>query len=207
MAGHGKVKGIYAGPVAKVLDIPVTKGLLEKLGKCMVAAYVKEAKKDFAKRGWSGEARDGSAPIWDSFSYRIRGDRTIEVLSTFPDIEILTTQDIPSRRMTWLTQEGKNMKPSQYPVTPREKKLGMKRGGRVSQNKRMPLVVPMKDKSGTVVFRTAPLKMQDAWVHPGIARFTFMERAVRTGKAGCVQILADEVRKSLGLELTKRMRG
>ena len=207
MAGHGKVKGIYAGPVAKVLDIPVTKGLLEKLGKCMVAAYVKEAKKDFAKRGWSGEARDGSAPIWDSFSYRIRGDRTIEVLSTFPDIEILTTQDIPSRRMTWLTQEGKNMKPSQYPVTPREKKLGMKLGGRVSQNKRMPLVVPMKDKSGTVVFRTAPLKMQDAWVHPGIARFTFMERAVRTGKAGCVQILADEVRKSLGLELTKRMRG
>jgi hypothetical protein len=207
MAGHGKVKGIYAGPVAKVLDIPVTKGLLEKLGKCMVAAYVKEAKKDFAKRGWSGEARDGSAPIWDSFSYRIRGDRTIEVLSTFPDIEILTTQDIPSRRMTWLTQEGKNMKPSLYPVTPREKKLGMKLGGRVSQNKRMPLVVPMKDKSGTVVFRTAPLKMQDAWVHPGIARFTFMERAVRTGKAGCVQILADEVRKSLGLELTKRMRG
>ncbi len=207
MAGHGKVKGIYAGPVAKVLDIPVTKGLLEKLGKCMVAAYVKEAKKDFAKRGWSGEARDGSAPIWDSFSYRIRGDRTIEVLSTFPDIEVLTTQDIPSRRMTWLTQEGKNMKPSQYPVTPREKKLGMKLGGRVSQNKRMPLVVPMKDKSGTVVFRTAPLKMQDAWVHPGIARFTFMERAVRTGKAGCVQILADEVRKSLGLELTKRMRG
>ena len=207
MAGHGKVKGIYAGPVAKVLDIPVTKGLLEKLGKCMVAAYVKEAKKDFAKRGWSGEARDGSAPIWDSFSYRIRGDRTIEVLSSFPDIEVLTTQDIPSRRMTWLTQEGKNMKPSQYPVTPREKKLGMKLGGRVSQNKRMPLVVPMKDKSGTVVFRTAPLKMQDAWVHPGIARFTFMERAVRTGKAGCVQILADEVRKSLGLELTKRMRG
>mgnify|MGYP004007626905 FL=1 len=207
MAGHGKVKGIYAGPVAKVLDIPVTKGLLEKLGKCMVAAYVKEAKKDFAKRGWSGEARDGSAPIWDSFSYRIRGDRTIEVLSTFPDIEVLTTQDIPSRRMTWLTQEGKNMKPSLYPVTPREKKLGMKLGGRVSQNKRMPLVVPMKDKSGTVVFRTAPLKMQDAWVHPGIARFTFMERAVRTGKAGCVQILADEVRKSLGLELTKRMRG
>jgi hypothetical protein len=207
MAGHGKVKGIYAGPVAKVLDIPVTKALLEKLGKCMVAAYVKEAKKDFAKRGWSGEARDGSAPIWDSFSYRIKGDRTIEVLSTFPDIEVLTTQDIPSRRMTWLTQEGKNMKPSLYPVTPREKKLGMKLGGRVSQNKRMPLVVPMKDKSGTVVFRTAPLKMQDAWVHPGIARFTFMERAVRTGKAGCVSILAAEVAKSLGLELTKRMRG
>jgi len=207
MAKAGRVKGIYAGPVAKVLDIPVTKDLLNALGKCMVDAYVKEAKKDFAKRGWSGEARDGSAPIWESFSYRIRGDRTIEVLSTFPDIEILTTQDIPSRRMTWLTQEGKNMKPSSYPLTDREKTLGMKVGGRVSQNKRMPLVVPMKDKSGTVVFRTAPLKMQDAWVHPGIARFTFMERAVRTGKAGCVKILAGEVMKALGLELTKRMQG
>lgn len=202
MADYARVKGVYGGPVGRKLKVPVTKGLLEALGDCLVGAFVKEAKKDFAKRGWSGMARDGSVPIWDSFSYRIRGESTIEIVSTFPDIEVLVNKDIPSRKMTWLTQEAKNANPGKYPLTPRERKAGMKIGGKVRDGKRLPLVVPLKGTGGEVIFRTAPLKTQDAWIHPGIARFTFAQRAVRSGKMGCMEILKGEVIKAVKAELT-----
>lgn len=195
MAGHARIRGIYGGPVAGKLNIPVTKDLLNRLGKCLVDSFVKEAKKDFAKRGWSGKACDGSAPIWDSFSFKIRGERTIEVMSSFPDIDVLTSKDIPARRMTWLTQEAKENAPHKYPVTLRE--LRARRSGSLGRNARLPLVVPLKGKNGQVIFRTAPLKTQDAWIHPGIARFTFIQRAVRTGKKGCIEIIKGEVLKAL----------
>jgi len=203
LASQARVKGIYGGPVSKKIDIPITRELLERLGKCLVDSFVKEAKKDFAKRGWSGEARDGSAPIWDSFSYKIRGDKTVVVVSTFPDIDVLTSRDIPSRKMTWLTQEAKEKSPNKYPVTLREKRAGMKQSGRMSKGERLPLVVPIKDDGGKVVFRTAPLKLADAWVHPGIARFTFAQRAVRLGKAGCIEIIKGEALKALIAEFTR----
>jgi hypothetical protein len=197
MGNLGRVKGVYGGPVGKKLDIPVTRELLEKLGKCLVAAFVKEARKDFAKRGWSGEARDGSPPIWESFSFKIRGEKTLEVMSTFPDIEVLVSRDIPPRKMTWLTQEAKNKNPAAYPLTKRELRAGKKRGGRVLDGGRLPLVVPLKGEGGRVIFRTAPLKTQDAWIHPGIARFTFAQRAVRSGKKGCMEIIRQETVKAL----------
>jgi len=198
MAGHARVRGIYGGPVGKKLDIPVTKELLNKLGACLVDAFVKEAKKDFAKRGWTGEARDGSPPIWDSFSFQIRGDRTIEVVSTFPDIDVLVSRDIKPRKMTWLTQEAKKKAPHDFPMTLKE--LRMRRDGTLDRDKRLPLVVPLKGKNGQIVFRVAPLKFQDAWVHPGIARFTFAQRAARSGKAGCMEIIKSEAVKALVAE-------
>ncbi len=195
MAGHARIKGIYGGPVGKTLDIPVTKELLTRLGTCLVKAFIKEAKKDFAKRGWTGEARDGSAPIWDSFSFEIRGESTIEVMSSFPDLDVLVSQDIPSRKMTWLTQEEKRKNPAKFAVTPREQRL--RREGKLDRNQRLPLVVPLKGKGGEIIFRTAPLTFQDAWVHPGIARFTFAQRAVRSGKKGCMEIIKKEAVKAL----------
>jgi hypothetical protein len=215
MGNLGRVKGIYGGPVGKKLDIPVTRELLERLGKCLVDAFVREAKKDFAKRGWSGSARDESAPIWDSFSFKIRGERTIEVLSTFPDIDVLVSRDIPPRDLEWLTQEAKDANPNKYPLTKREQMKGAKKGNRMRTDPktgevrmfpkgyvpRSPLIVPLKSAGGTVVFRTAPLKTQDAWVHPGIARFTFAQRAVRAGKEGCLQIIRGEAIKALVAEV------
>jgi len=213
--GHARVRGIYGGPVAKKLDIPVTKELLDKLGKCLVDAFVKESKKDFAKRGWSGEARDGSAPIWESFSYKIRGDSTIEIVSTFPDIDVLVSQDIPPRDLSWLTQQAKDENPSRYPLTEREAMAGAKRGNMLRRDPktgrvrtfpkgyvpRQPLIVPLKSEGGQVIFRSAPLQLQDAWVHPGIARFTFAQRAAREGKKGCIAIIKQEAVKALVREL------
>lgn len=221
MGTLGRIKGVYGGPVAAKLQVEVTPEILGRLGKCLVDSFIKESKKDFAKRGWSGEARDGSAPIWDSFSYKIHGTSTIEIVSTWPDIDVLTTRDIPPRKMTWLTQEAKDKNPDRYPLSPAEQLLGMKQHGRVLSGRkgparspltgrflrrsetRLPLVVPLKTDGGRTVFRMAPLKFQDAWVHPGIARFTFVERAVKAGKAGCLRILKEEALMAVVAEMSK----
>ena len=198
-----RIRGALGGPFGKKLDVPVTKELLHRLGKCLVDSFIKEAKKDFAKRGWSGLAQDGTAPIWDSFSYQIRGERTVEVVSTFPYLAEMTSQDSPPHKMTWLTQENKDKNASQFPLTPREKALGMKTSGRVSRGDRLPLIVPMKNKGGVVIFRAAPLTFHDAWVHPGIAKFTFVQRAARQGRESCIELLQGEVANALKQELSK----
>ena len=201
MSGHARVKGIYGGPVASKLKVPVTKDLLQRLGQCLVESFVKEAKKDFAKRGWSGLASDGSPPIWDSFSYKIRGESTLEIVSTFPFIEEMVSKDTKPYKMTWLTQEAKRKNPGKFPVTPKESRL--QREGKLKPGKRLPLVVPLKSKSGKIIFRTAPLTTGDAWIHPGIARFTFAQRAVRFGKQNCIKILREEAVRALVQEMNR----
>lgn len=196
-----RLRGVLSGPISKKLDVVVTPELLRRLGKCLVDAFITEAKKDFAKRGWSGEARDGSPPLWESFSFRLQGERTVEVLSSFPYLAEMVGQDTPAHKMTWLTQEAKEKRPESYPLTPRERELRMPRSGRISHGDRLPLIVPVKDSGGVVVFRTAPLTFQDAWVHPGIARFTFVERAMKKGKAQCLRVIQEEVLKTVVQEL------
>ena len=54
-----------------------------------------------------------------------------------------------------------------------------------------PLVVPLTTSTGEVIFRMAPLRTADAWIHPGIARFNFMERAVRKAKIQVDKIMTE----------------
>jgi len=104
---------------------------------------------------------------------------------------------IPSRKLSWLTQGAKNKSPNKYKLTDAEKESRMKKAGRVSKGQRRPLVVPVKTGGGTVVFRTAPLRTSSAWIHPGIAKFTFMERGIKKGRELCAQILGEEVMQAL----------
>lgn len=191
---------LYGGTLARLANAAASKEVLEIAAKEMIKSIVAEARKDFAQRGWSLSDPKGGPPLDESFSYSIRGKSTIEIRSSYWGLEELISGDIPSRRMTWLTQEGKDKFPDKYPLTPTEANLGMQRSGRVSQNKRKPLVVPLKADDGTVVFRMAPMKMKDAWVHPGIAKFTFMERGIRKGrekvKAAIVEYLKKEAKKA-----------
>jgi hypothetical protein len=49
------------------------------------------------------------------------------------------------------------------------------------QPNRKRAVVPITDKYGNVNFRTAPLKIRDAWVHPAIVKWTWLERGIEKG--------------------------
>lgn len=190
MAGSistSRMRGSYGGTHAKksgASDSILTPDLLNQLGKCIVEHFVREAMKDFAKRGWSVKDPMGGPDLKDSFSFQVRGKKTIEVSSSFYGLNILANQDIPQHPMTWLTQEAHGT-----PKKPPDRKVF---GTMVTKRKtdRKPLVVPLKAESGEVIFRTAPLKFSDAWVHPGIAKFNFAERAMKKAREDCSQIVA-----------------
>ena len=180
----------YGGPWSKITGIPVTREMLKAIGQCLVDELSRESKKDFSKRGWSGKDPGGGPRIWDSFSYDILGASTLVLKTSFYGMARLIRGDIPPRKMTWLTQEGKDMAPARYRKTPTER---WSKGGGAR-----PLVVPMQDRnSGMVIFRTAPLTMSEAWVHPGIAKFTFFERALRKGREKCAGIVGQEAARFL----------
>jgi hypothetical protein len=42
--------------------------------------------------------------------------------------------------------------------------------------------VPIFQKDGTVVIRTAPLTVKDAWIHPAIAKHTFLQKGIESAK-------------------------
>jgi hypothetical protein len=193
----GTVRSLYGGPLAKLAKLAVSKDLLERLANCIIKSIVEEGMKDFAKRGWKLEDPKGGPPLNESFTFSIRGNRTIEIQSSYYGLKEMTSGDIPERKMTWLTQEAKDRVPSDYTPMRSEVKAGMKRAGRVSKGERKPLVVPIERKDGTVIFRMAPLKMKDAWVHPGIAKFTFMERGIKKGREKCVKAVKEYIREQM----------
>lgn len=192
------VRRLYAGPLAKLAKAASSKELLHVMARAMIDAIVEEAMKEFAKRGWSLSDPKGGPPLNESFSYHIRGKSTIEIRSSYWGLAELVKGDIPSRRMTWLTQEGKDKIPDRYGLTRAESDIGQQRAGRVSKGERKPLVVPLKADDGTVVFRMAPLKMKDAWVHPGIAKFNFMERGIKKGRAKVVEAVTKHLKGQMG---------
>jgi hypothetical protein len=198
MINFRRVRGLYAGPWEKISKIVATPRVMRRLAMCIIDILKVESKKDFTKRGWTGGDPKGGPPIWDSFAYQIRGRSTIEITSSFYGMpELASAKGIPSRRMVWLTQEAKDKAPQRYKRTKTERKRKMRQSGRVSKGERMPLIVPLKASSGQVILRMAPLKFQDAWVHPGIAKFTFVQRAIRKGRKQCAQILAQEIAKGV----------
>ena len=192
-----QIRAVLGGPLSRLTEIPVSKEMLSAVGRCLVDVLSEESQKYFALRGWSGRDPKGGPPIWKSFSYRIRGERTLDITSSFYGMSYLASGDIPPRRMEWLTQEAKDKNPQAYKLTPKERQLGMKQSGRVSKRTRLPLVVPIKDRGGNIVLRRAPLKIGDAWVHPGIAKFTFFETALRKWRIRCAHLLAEEVARVL----------
>ena len=71
-----RVKGVYGKPWSAISKIEISPEVLGQLGDCLIEHIVREAKKDFAKRGWSGRARwgDETSPVlWDSFSHGVKG--------------------------------------------------------------------------------------------------------------------------------------
>lgn len=175
---------------AEAAGVPLDNKTLQALGRCMVANLKRESAKYLTRIGWSGNDPMGGPPLPESFSFRLK-DMDVQIRSTFYGMKELAHGAIPSRRMTWLTQEAKKKSPDKYPLTPREKALGKSQADR---DGRLPLIVPIKS-GGSVEFRSAPIKMSNAWVHPGIAKFTFFETAIRKGRKACVEIVKKKIQK------------
>jgi hypothetical protein len=177
---------IRGGQWAILAGVELNTKTLQAMGRCMVATLKREASKYMARIGWSGEDPMGGPPLWDSFSFRLAG-MDVQIRSSFYGMKELAHGSIPSRRMTWLTQEYKDRNPTNFQRSFMDRKLNR------SGSDRGPLIVPIKT-NGTVEFRMAPLKMSDAWVHPGIAKFTFFETAIRKGRKACIDIVKAKIK-------------
>jgi hypothetical protein len=178
-----RVRATYGRTWAKTGKLEVSKEFLDEIGLLIVSIVRTEARNEFAKRGWSGKDPMGGPDIGDSFKHEVVGDSTIVIKSSFYGITELTSDEgIPERRMTWLTQNRSGWKPPTRKAMVKAPK---------PKGTRKPLVVPLTASDGEVIFRMAPLTMADAWIHPGIARFTFMERALRKGRKLWEKMIAE----------------
>lgn len=193
-----KVRTIRAGQLARRLDIDLSSGFFTRVGFMFIRVLAEEARRDFSLRkkkdgdAWSMTDPAGGPPLDKSFSFEIVGGKTIHVKSSFWGLHELVN-GLPERKMVWLTQEAKEQHPEKYNVTARERRLG----------RRLPLVVPMEDASGTVIFRMAPLTTNEAWIHPGIAKFGFMERGAKRAREELIRMAAEDVLSQLPGALVK----
>lgn len=150
----------------------MTPELLKRLGKALVDSVVVEAKKDLVKQGRSPTPRGEpeGLPTSDSFfdSFGFR-------ISGKSTIEITST-------WPWVEQHVEGRKP--YKMTWATRSQGVYR-------------VPMAQPNGTVIVRFAPLRTADAWIHPGFARHTFLQRGVRKGRKAMAQMVLEEVQQML----------
>jgi hypothetical protein len=96
-------------------------------------------------------------------------DNTIEVSSSWPWIDLITFGTSGPYPMKWLTQAKGVYK------------------------------VPLRGEHGELLIRSTPLTTDKAWIHPGISRHTFIERAFRRAREDCVsKFLSKNIGKIMG---------
>lgn len=161
-----RVKAVLGGPMSKqgTIRIPLTRQMLEEIGDVMVKCIVEEAKKDLAKQPIRSDAIKQPEGIPDSENFFKSFGYQIKGRST---IEITSswpwieqiTEGVAPFKMDWLTQAN---------------------GARF---------VPLRQRDGTVIIRLAPRDVGSAWIHPGFARHTFIQRGIRKAKKEMAEIL------------------
>ncbi len=165
------VGGVYGKPMSKMVGkpIPLEREVFHKIGKILVESVVTEARKDFAKQRKVPKAPVGIPDTEDFFK-----SFSYQVVGK-STVEVVSTWPFIKQitegrdpfRMDWLTQQN-----------------GVN-------------VVPLIDKTGQVIFRMAPLNLGHAWIHPGFAKHTFIQRGIRKGREQAMRILAEEARKAV----------
>lgn len=157
----------YVSPLEKKVGATLGKSDLQFFGRCLLKYIRQEAMKDAAKTGQVPTTKD----FYDSFSYKIK-ENSIEVSSTWPWIELITSGTDGPYAMKWLTQARGVYK------------------------------VPLKGKDGQILIRSTPLTTDKAWIHPGIAAHTFIQRAFRRATKDCLtQFLNRNVNRILNKAL------
>ena len=109
--------------------------------------WVKYLKQEAKKDALKSTFMPRSRAFYDSFSYAIEPNGMVVIYSTWEWLELITEGTRGRYKMAWLTHEK-----------------GVD-------------VVPMAQKDGTVALRRTPLTIGKAWVHPKIAKHTFINRA------------------------------
>jgi hypothetical protein len=138
---------------------------------------VYEIKQEAVKASHLGKKVPRSSEFLSSFKFEVTDDLRIRVLLDYNPKWAWISKYLEGRepyKMDWLTKQ--NLK---------ERK-----------------VIPFRDhKTGDIVFRRVPLTTKQAWIHPAIEKYTFIEMGVRRG---LMKAYPKVVRKIMLLELSNR---
>jgi len=181
-----QLKNVKTGPILTALmqkEFVLDVTSLKKVGRVLVDSVKEEAKKDFAKQGKSGYGRPQGLPdsnglhirpsFFDSFEARITGQKTLTVVSTWPWIEGLI-EGRPAGPMLKHTQNNPKLRGKP---------------------------IPFLQGNGKVLFRMAPLITGKMWIHPGIAKHTFLQRGIAKARQKLMQegimwkIMLDQIKR------------
>jgi hypothetical protein len=184
----------YVGPLERQVGAILDRSDLQFFGRCLIKYIREEAKKDAAKTGQVPTSDE----FYKSFSYQVK-DNTIEVSSSWPWIDLVVFGTNGPYKMTWLTQQAHKEgggKDAAKPNPKEAKAAPFKPRGtykppsirQVVERKKAASVlkVPLRTRTGEIVIRTAPLTFDKAWVHPGIAKHNFINRAFERARKDCV---------------------
>lgn len=131
------------------------KELKQKVGEIYGRYMLNGIKEEISKSYSLGRGIPRSKAFMDSFSYEVNPSGDVIIRSSWPWVNRYLKMRGPVK-MTWLTQSNPKLR-------------GKK-------------VIPLKQRDGTIRFRTLPLNTKKAWVHPAIGKYTFIQRGVEKGK-------------------------
>jgi len=183
------VRTAYGKPWSQLIgEMSVNKDFLKEVGDILVKAVVKEARADLAKQGNRPTARGKAEGIpndekfFQSFSHRITGRSSIEIVSTWPWIEQVIQGRSPYR-MHWLRQTKGVVNAPLFSEPGSRGRRAMRKGKAGSP--------------GKVLMRTTPGKFKRGWLHPGFAKHNFVDRAFRKAKTDIDDALLKRLDKAL----------
>lgn len=165
MSTQTRLRGLYMKP----LKVHMDKGLMLQAAQIILDSVRDEARKDMAKARALGRAKGEPVLLPDSedfiqsFTYQFRGNSTVEIVSSWPTAQAHTEKGHDKPRKMTWL-----LRPNVH-------------------------IVPIVTSQGETLLRTAPLRLEDAWIHPGFARYTFIERGAKKGRARVIQEMAQEI--------------
>lgn len=150
----------------------VDEAFLKKIGTLLVDSIVYEAGKDFAKQGNSPTPKGEAEGLPGSLNFFDSFTYEIKNGKT-----VIVYSSWP-----WIEQltEGRRA----YPMTWLTQQAGVSK-------------VPMQQKDGTVLIRTTPTSPQEAWIHPGFQKHTFIRRGYDRARRQMDKLLQEQVIKVL----------
>lgn len=118
---------------------------------------IKAIKEEAKKASGRGAGIPQTKSFYDSFSYEIVKGGKIKVLSSWEWVKKYLERREPYE-MKWLRREKGKSK-----------------------------VIPLKTKTGKVIFRQAPLVGNRGWVHPAISKYNFIDRGIEVGEKRAIR--------------------
>jgi len=162
-----KVRGVKGDVIIRKVGpdtFAPTPAMMKKIAQIILDTVLDEAKKDIAK-GLGLAGEKAGLPNSDKFLKSFYYQIDGEYIEIVSD---------------WPTAEALTEGRPPFPMWWLTKEGGTKKASmRVGGNK---------------VVRTTPIRMKDAWIHPGFYKYTFLERGARKGREKAIQMLVENPR-------------